>query len=227
MEEDINFLNLKNLRKIVERKKHKEISCIGISYIQPILDLYSKLDTMTFSGSSKIRLSSNENGYSVSIVSLIVFCIESLINNLRYHQSSNATHNLDFLLATYPKYKKLFNKINELITVRNAIAHNHIWVIEYETDENHNELNIEKTRLDGYGQGAFHHVVNFEKKETKILKMRIIPTRIGKLEAKQSLLILGEFSDFLDSVGFRYISNSSFKFNSKNLSLKKVISKIR
>ena len=113
------------------KMKHQEISCIGISYIQPILELYWKLSHTTYSRSSRIRVSSDENGYSVSIVSLTAFCIESLLNNLRYHKEcSGEKFVLNFFEKYYPKYTDLAENLNELFVLRNIIAHNHIWKIK-------------------------------------------------------------------------------------------------
>jgi hypothetical protein len=186
------------------------------------MDLYFKLSKMTFSGNSVVRLSSNENGYAVSIVALVVFCIESLVNKLKYHKKLDVKNNLDFLEENYGTFSPLWKKLNEFMTLRNAIAHNHIWKIEYETDEKWNELNVEKELLDGYGRGAFSSVVDMSSKTTKLLKLRIIPTRIGKAEAQQAIVLLDEFSDFLDKINFSLISHEHFEFEGKVLTLKEI-----
>ncbi len=211
----------------MEKKEQIEISCIGVSYIQPILDLYWKLSNEKFSGNSKIRVSSNENGYSVSIVALTVFCIESLLNNLKYHKKCSDWNVLTFFRREYPQYVDLAENLNELFTLRNVVAHNYIWKIKYEFDDNYNEINIRKQLQDGYGNLAFNNVIDEVNKVTQKLRLRIIPTRIGIKEAKQALLILKEFSDFLDKEEFYYISNPHFKYIRKIRSFEEIINIIK
>lgn len=52
------------------KKREEIISCIGISYIEPIIVLYNELISHKYQGKSKIQVSSRENGYSVSIILL-------------------------------------------------------------------------------------------------------------------------------------------------------------
>jgi len=205
------------------KERQIEISCIGISYIQPILDLYWKLSHTKFSGNSKIRVSSNENGYSASIVSLTAFCIESLLNNLKYHKKAHDRFVLEFFKREYSSYSDLAENLNELFTLRNVIAHNHIWKMEYDFDDNYTEVNIEKELQNGYGNQAFHNTIDSNNKVTKKLRLRIIPTRVGLKEAKQSILILKQFSDFLDEQKLRYISNPHFKYIKKMRSFEEII----
>lgn len=203
--------------------RQTEISCIGVSYIQPILDLYWKLSHKKFSGNSKIRVSSTENGYSASIVSLTAFCIESLLNNLKYRKNANDRFVLEFFRREYASYSDLAENLNELFTLRNLVAHNHIWKIGYDFDDNYNEINIVKQLQNGYGNQAFHNTIDSTNKVTNKLRLRIIPTRVGLKEAKQSLLILKQFSDFLDEQNLRYISNLHFKYYKKLRNFEEII----
>ncbi len=211
----------------MKKKKQVEISCIGISYVQPILDLYWKLSHEKFSGNSRIRVSSVENGYSVSIVSLISFCIESFLNNLKYHKKCSDRIALNFFRREYDQYIDLAEDLNELFTLRNVIAHNYIWEINYNFDNQYNETNIKKELQDGYGNQAFDNTIDGINKVTKKLSFRIIPTRIGSKESKKALLILKRFSDFLDKEKFYYISNHHFKYIRKTISFEEIIKIIK
>ena len=65
-------------------QREKEISCIGISFVDPILELALKLRELETTGTIGIRASSLENGYSCSIIALSVLMIESVLNRVRY-----------------------------------------------------------------------------------------------------------------------------------------------
>ncbi len=207
--------------------RQTEITCIGISYIQPILDLYWKLSHAKLMGNSKIRVSPLENGYSVSIVALTAFCIESFLNNLKYRKKQTDYRALNFFKREYEDYAELCEKLNELFTLRNVIAHNYIWEIHWELDDDFNEQNIEKELMNGYGNRAFRDTIDRDRKVTKLLRLRIIPTRIGQKEAKQALSILSEFSKFLDNQGLPFISNQFFEFTKKTMKFYEIIELIK
>ncbi|MFW9876275.1 MAG: hypothetical protein ACFFG0_24525, partial [Candidatus Thorarchaeota archaeon] len=192
-------------------------------YLQPILDLYWTLTNTKFSGNSRIRVSTTENGYSTSIVALTVFCIESLINNLKYFSGSNQTNTLRFFSDEFPAEVDLIEKLNELFTVRNVIAHNHIWRIRYRVNNPYIETDITKELLDGYGNANFRNIVDFNNNVTRRLRIRIIPTRIGENDAKKELIVLNDFSNFLDRQGKPLISNWHFRFPKKLMTLKQIV----
>ena len=204
-----------------------EISCIGVSYLQPIFDLYKKLSNIKFSGNSKIRVSSIENGYSVSIVVLIVLCIESLLNNIKYHNDASDRISLNFFKRKYRSYNDLIGNLEDLFILRNIIAHNYIWKIKYNFDNEYNEINIRKSLQEEYGDNNFNNKIDFKNKVTNKLRLRIIPTRIGLKETKQALLILKEFSDFLDDKKYNYLSNSPFRYGNKMTTLGEFMEKIK
>ena len=66
-----------------------EVTILGTSFLEPILSLWKKLNETNFTGDSDIRKSMNENGYSCSIISLCIFCMESFITRMRYIDRDN------------------------------------------------------------------------------------------------------------------------------------------
>ena len=186
-----------------------EITILGTSFLEPILSLWEKLDETNFTGNSEIRKSMNENGYSCSIISLCVFCIESFITRMRYVDNADLSERKDALKYFRSKFldEGIFNeKITELFVLRNLIAHNHLWGINYDFDNNYNEININRNIFDGWGNNDFNNNIVLEDCKTKRLKLEIIPTKIGKEDVKKVLKTLKEFLDFISSKDNRYCS---------------------
>lgn len=186
--------------------RETEVTILGTAFLNPIIDLWKKLNLKKFSGKSLVRKSINENGYSCSIISLSVFCIESFITRIRYIDNDN----LDGMKRPLEYFKNsidsgnLYRKLLELFILRDLIAHNHLWEINYDFDENFNEKNIKKTNFKGWGNNTFKKNTDLRTEKTKFLSLEIIPTKIGKEDAKKVLVVLKEFLDKISSQDRRY-----------------------
>lgn len=190
-----------------------EVTILGTSFLEPILLLWRKLNESNFSGYSEIRKSMNENGYSCSIISLCVFCIESFITRMRYIDDANLSERKDALKYFRSKFPSegIFNEdLTELFVLRNLIAHNHLWKINYDFDANYNEINISRNTYEGWGNNDFNNNIILDDCQTKRLKLEIIPTKIGKEDVKKVLITLKEFLDFIVSKDNRYCSEALY-----------------
>lgn len=215
------------------KKREEIISCIGISYIEPIIVLYNELISHKYQGKSKIKVSSRENGYSVSIILLSVLTVESALNRIRYLKKSNK-NNLEFFKIQF-KNKQLYDKLNEIYILRDLVVHNHIWKITYEFDDDYNETKIYQKLLKGYGskrggKGDFKYnsYVDKRSKKTKILKLNVNPIKICTKDVKIVLDLLKELFNFIDSIDKSYfpINNFSFRFNGKFKKFSEIVNEI-
>lgn len=215
------------------KKREEIISCIGISYIEPIIVLYNELISHKYQGNSKIQVSSRENGYSVSIILLSVLTVESALNRIRYIEKSNK-NNLEFFRIQF-KNQQLCDKLNEIYILRDLVVHNHIWKITYEFDDDYNETKIYQKLLEGYGskrggKGDFKYnsYVDKRSKKTKISKLNVNPIKICTKDVKIVLDILKELFDFIDSIDKSYfpINNFPFRFNGKFIKFSEIVNEI-
>lgn len=219
--------------KNIERKKI--ISCIGISYVEPILHLYKELISHNYSGNSKIKVSPRENGYSVSIIVLSVLMIESCLNRIKYLEK-NKEENLKFFKNKFEKQNSdLYKELIEIYILRDLIVHNHIWRISYVYDDNYDEIKIYQKLLDGYGSkrwnkgdGKYSLCVNKKTKKTKFLGLNVNPIKIDTKEVKIVLRVLKEFFEFFDGINLSYFAmkNNSFMFNGDFKKFSEIINEI-
>lgn len=214
----------------MSKKREVKISCIGISFIEPILALYLKLKTFKFSGKSKTQVSSRENGYAVSIIVLSILLVESVLNRVRYLKKSKQ-NNLIFFSSKFNN-PQLATKLYELYILRDLIVHNHIWRISYEFDNDFNEVRIYQKLLDGYGDKKpdkkYVNYVNKRQKRTKKLKLNINPIKVNTLDVIKVFKVLKELFEFLEMKNRAYfpLSNFHFKYNNKFLTFYEIMSEI-
>jgi len=210
-----------------------EISCIGVSFIEPILDLYKRLNSFKFSGHSRVRVSLRENGYSTSIIVLSILLIESLLNRVRYFEKDKRD-NLKFFDAKF-KNQQLSEKLYEIYVLRDLIVHNHIWRISYiEKFEKggYDETKIYQKLLEGYGdkrrEKKYISHVDKRRKYTKKLKLNVIPTKVNRGDLIKVFGVMRELFDFLEQQNKDYLPLSTFlfKYNDELLNFCQIIDKI-
>ncbi len=208
-------------------KRQIKISCIGISFIDPIIDLYLKLKRLKFSGYSKTQVSSRENGYSVSIIVLLILLVESSLNRIRYLEK-HKEGNLKFFSSRFSTNPELVNKLYEIYVLRDLIVHNHIWRISYEFDNNYNEIKIYQKLLKDYGDKKYKKYVNKRKKITKTLKLNINPIKINKEDVNKVFKFVSDFFKFLEKEnrGYFPLSNFNFKYRRKYLTFYEFVDKL-
>lgn len=208
-----------------------KISCIGISFIDPAIDLYLKLKRLKFSGYSKTQVSSRENGYSVSIIVLLILIVESSLNRIRYLEK-NKTDNLKFFSSKFSNNSDWINKLHEVYVLRDLIVHNHIWRISYEFDNNYNEIKIYQKLLEGYGDKRgdkkYKNYVNKRKKIAKTMKLNVNPIKINKEDVNKIFKFLSDFFKFVEGQnrGYFPLSNFHFKYRNKYLTFYEFVDKV-
>ena len=109
------------------------VTVIGESYCQPIADLLGRLLSRTRVAGDDASAAYYENGYSVSIVILLVALLESYVARLRYlrrAESAVAGKSVpDALLTWFPTLPN-HDALREVFLLRNVILHNHIWELD-------------------------------------------------------------------------------------------------
>jgi hypothetical protein len=177
----------------------KVITVIASSYFTPISDLLNNLLNRSKGGINELQTSSVENGYSVSLCILLVACFESYIRRDYYFKKETSRiHILNFISTNYSQFPYL-QEITECFIVRDLLLHNHIWEIEH----TYSELKVNDSEITAFsGDAKFKENIDYDKRETKKLKLNINPIRINRKDVKivlqiiwKSLLFLSESKD--------------------------------
>lgn len=199
------------------------ISVIGTSYLQPITTLIEALQSHEPKGSNDIQTSPYENGYSVAIISLTVFMIESIVVRIKKLTNNHTRNPLDFILNLINQDSPnldFYHKIKELFVVRDVIAHNHVWEAQF-TNNSRGDMELVDNPIlqDGYGDKKYKDVLDISRQQTKLLKINIYPTRIGYLDALVVLNIAVDFLSFIENIDreYIYLSNKSVTYKDQRI----------
>jgi len=111
------------------------ISVVAPHLQQPIADFVAKLVARGFQPGDRISANFYENGYSAAAILLLAAMLESMLQRDRYFlQQSKPGVKVSKDSSTYLKETLRYRRhshVRELFDLRNALAHNHMWVIEY------------------------------------------------------------------------------------------------
>lgn len=103
---------------------------IGTSHFWPIITLIEKLDELERKVPNEVQTSNMENGYSVGIISLAVFLLESAIGRAQHLDGIQPPMRaLDYVTDSLGQ-EGLGADLEELFVLRDVIAHNHLWDAE-------------------------------------------------------------------------------------------------
>lgn len=119
------------------RKPTQIISVIGSQLYQPIADLLGLLLDRPYRRPDRVSSNYFEGGYAAALVVLLAAVIESFVQRDRYFHL--LTRPAAKPPSTVPEYMKRILKyrrwaqLQEFLEVRNSVAHNHLWEVEFDT----------------------------------------------------------------------------------------------
>ena len=109
------------------------ITVVGSAYFQPIADMIESLLRRPAPATYPAGTSHRENGYSASIIVLLVALLESYTARLRFTRNGDleaAGKATPELLAAYFPDLPTREELVEVFLLRNLVVHNHIWHLD-------------------------------------------------------------------------------------------------
>ena len=193
------------------------VTIVGSSYFQPISDLLSRLMGQQKPGSNEVQTSSHENGYCASLVLLLVTMLESYVMRVRYINRDRFPIKripvADYLPQLYPDYQRS-NELTEIFVVRDVIAHNHLWEIDFAWSEESVMTLLQAEKESTAGDEKYKKVVN-KQLRTNALDLNILPTKVDRTDVFKVFDIVWETLIFLESKNRNqcYVSHLYVRFN--------------
>jgi len=213
-------------------QKEGMVSIIGSAYFQPISDLLEKLfQRPAGQNLNPVQVGSMENGYSVSICVLAVLCLESYLMRVRYinrkHPSSQKKNVLDFLEDLYPSFPSL-EALTETFVLRDLLAHNHLWVIEFLWDEESGMKLLGAMKDSVSGDRKYKEHVDIVNRKTKLLELNVLPTRVSRKDVGKVLRTIWDALIYIEKQNRNqcYISHLAARFQGKHIRFGELISDI-
>ena len=151
------------------------------------------------------RVSSNyhEGGYAASIILLLAVTVESMVARDRYF-NKKAVGKQKLKVPEYMKEVHRFrgyHRLSELFVLRDAIAHNHVWVFDYRWSEGKARKLTSAVRVEWSGNRRLEKRLNTKTLRTKLLRANVIPGRIDRRDVHAAFGISLSVLDFLSKRG--------------------------
>jgi hypothetical protein len=108
------------------------------------------------------------------------------------------------------------NELIEVFVVRDVIAHNHLWEIDFSWTEESEMTLLEAEKESTAGDDKYKKVVD-EQRRTKTLSLNVVPTKVDRTDVFKVFDIVWETLVFLEKKNRNqcYVSNIVVRFNAQ------------
>ncbi len=167
------------------------ISVVAPHLQQPIADLVAKLIARGFRAGDRISANFYENGYSAAAILLLAAMIESMLQRDRYFvQLSKPSLKTSIDSAKYLKETLRYRRhshVRELFDLRNALAHNHMWEIEYTLPNAGGRAHRHTRLVPGSHQLKAPPSPKARVPRTRAVKFNLLPARVDRTDLVKAL----------------------------------------
>lgn len=179
--------------------KDDRVTVFAGGLLQPIADLIGTL-ALTPVKSDRSVVGERENGYCISILMLSVLAFESLVGRISHlrklnlgvdrQQSKTESNSHTYLPIVDPSFPAaLLEDLTDIYVLRDAIAHGHIWTVEYMIRRDAIDV-TSRSIHPGYGDTKHKLRVDQSTGLTHRLALNALPSEIGLREAATALKTL-------------------------------------
>ncbi len=174
------------------------VSVIGSQYMQPIADLLGAFLKRKPPKSDTVSSGFFEGAYVVSILLLLIAVVESMAARDRHFNTKTPARKH----TAVPEYmKELYHyrgyaRLSELYVLRDAILHNHVWVLQFLTRASGSRKLLSAKRVWWSGNDRLTQRLNPRTLRTKLLRFNAIPSRMDRKD------LLKAFDVAISSLGF-------------------------
>lgn len=202
------------------------VTIIGDSYFEPICTLLEKLE--------KFKEQKNDaqsgfyvNGFAVSICLLAVACLESYVMRVRFVRKASEK-DIDFT-PVYKYLPKLYQnfphteEIKEIYILRDLIIHNHLWELGFSWEND--EMSVTSAKKRSTGNFNYLQNVDVNARQTKVLGLTVIPTKVGNSEVTKVLQTIWKILIFLEQQDRNqcYVSAAHYRYKGKMVQFGEVV----
>lgn len=208
--------------------KEKLITIVGSSYFEPISLLLEELEKHDKGSSNEVQSGYYVNGFASSVCILSVVCLESYVMRVRY--INNASQK-DIDRTPVPVYLKTLyqdfpyeDELNEIHIVRDVLAHNHLWEVDYSWDDEKGMVHDASTKRSS-GDKKYNQYVNTSTNITTKLSLNVSPIKINKSDAITIIQTVWNILLFLENKdrNLCYVSHLTAKHKNKMLKFGEII----
>ena len=167
------------------------ISVVAPHLQQPVADIVAKLAARGYRVGDRISANFYENGYSAAAILLIAAMIESMLQRDRYFLlQSKPTMRVSGDSAQYLKETLRYRRhshVRELFDLRNALAHNHMWEVEYTLPAEGGRTHRQSKLMPGSHKLRSLPSPNARIPRTPVVKFNLLPDRVDRADLVKAL----------------------------------------
>jgi hypothetical protein len=183
------------------------ISVVAPYLRQPIADFVSKLIALGFRSGDRVSANFYENGYSAATILLLAAMIESMLQRDRYFlQQAKLGLKVNENSANYLKETLRYRRhshIRELFDLRNALAHNHMWEVEYALPSVGGLVHRRSRLVPGSHHLKAPPSPNTKIPRTPVMKFNLLPARVDRTDLVKALNVCNDALTYLHKNGQR------------------------
>ena len=150
------------------------VSVLGVNLIEPVLELVGKLEATPLVTPNEVQATPQENGYSCGIVTLNTLCLESAINRTKYIRHEICDDDIVNYFVKVTSDSELAKDVDEVIALRDAVVHNHLWEADVYWDDNYQlGFRTPPKLLEGFGNKRQRRVMDPKTRQSRRLKLNL------------------------------------------------------
>ncbi len=206
------------------------VTVIGTHLFVPIAHLVDHMLSRPLLRSDRVSSNYHEGGYAASIILLLVAAVESMVARDRYF-NKKALGKEGLPVPEYMKEVHRFRgyqRLSELFVLRDAIAHSHCWVLDYQWSEGKKRKLTSATRVTWSGNRRLEKRMNPGTFRTKLLRANVIPDRMDRKDVYAAFATALLVLDFLARRGANpvTVTNSVVGFRRQRLQFSALLQEV-
>ena len=199
---------------MAQRRPQQIISVVGPKLFQPVADLVAKPIARPYQPSDGVGSSFDEVVYSAAIIILLAAAVESIVQRDRYfYLGPDATiKSWSGGAADYAKSVLRYRRhahLLEFFDVRNSVAHNHLWEIDFTTPSGGGRRHTGSRIVKGTHRLRAVPTSKTQIARTKRLRLNVQPNRVCRTDVAKAFSAILHFSAHISTHGHNPIQYAS------------------
>ena len=187
------------------RRTQSDISVVAPHLQQPVADLVGKLTARAFTPGDRVSANFYENGYAAAAILLLAAMMESMLQRdwyflRRSQRGLKASRDSATYLKERLRYRR-YSHVRELFDLRNALAHNHIWEVEYTLPVTGARAHRQSTIVPGSHRLKPAPSPSARIPRTRAAKFNLLPTRVDRTDLLKAFDVFNHALDHLRKKG--------------------------
>lgn len=196
------------------------ITIVGTCYFQPIADLIENLFKSKAPTPHPMGTSCRENGYSASLVVLLVALLESFVSRLKFLRQDdvNPGKSVPELLAELFPDLPSKDILEEVFLLRNIVVHNHVWHLDLSDIESNGAPILATPRELKFQTNKNYDVgVDVATKRTRKLNLNASPTAVDRNDVGRVFEVVWSTLLFMNQKNFGHtpLAGQTIKFRGR------------